>query len=312
MSLPRPNVPLLLTVTAWGFNFVAMKRLYGEGVQPDPQMSASSVALLRYVGMWVLLVLVCKARGESLRYPPGHTLRFLWMGFLSMGLYMVLFLEGMRTSTAAEGAIILGTAPVLTALIAVAAGQERFVSKTLIGTLIAFAGVCVVVLAGAKHGGESRLIGNLLILTSALVWAYGSVFSRNLVSRYSPYSVLALSMPGALPLLVPYGLADSLALDYAAFRADTWFMFGWVVVAAGVIGFIGFFEGVRQIGAPAAMLYQYFVPPIAALSAFLVMGSALLPLQLVGLAVVLMGVATAQRARTRAALALAKEQQGQA
>ncbi|HVL39457.1 MAG TPA: DMT family transporter, partial [Fimbriimonadaceae bacterium] len=300
MPLPRPNLPLSITVLVWGFNFVAVRRLYGEGVEPVPQMTAPSVALLRFLAMWGLLWAVCKWRGDRLAYPPGQAGRILLMGFLAMGLYMVVFLEGMRTSSAAEGAIILATAPVLTLLMAVLAKQERFQVGILVGSVFAFVGVCLVVLAGAELG-EGKLVGNLLVLSGSFIWAWSTVVSRPLVSQHSPYVILTLSMPGALPILLPYGLADSLSLDYGAFRLDTWMMFAHVVVMAGLVGFIGFFEGVRQIGGPAAMLYQYFVPPIAALFAWLILGTHLLPLQLIGLGVVFLGVASAQRARTRSA-----------
>ncbi|HRE02021.1 MAG TPA: DMT family transporter, partial [Ilumatobacteraceae bacterium] len=73
-----------------------------------------------------MLVAICQFRREPLTYPEGSTIALWILGFLSMGVYMILFLEGMARTTAAEGAIILATSPVLTALLAVAMKHERF------------------------------------------------------------------------------------------------------------------------------------------------------------------------------------------
>lgn len=275
---------------SWGFNFVALKLLY-------EQMTPPAVALVRFALMFLVLAGFCAARKESLRYPKGDRMRLLVLGFLAMGVYMVLFLEGMRDSAPAEGAILLATSPIFTALIASATGQERLIRGSLVGAVAAFAGVALV-MAGAPAADSGKLLGNVLILCSSVVWAGATVFSRPLVERYSPYRVLTLSMPGALVILVPYGLVASLEAPWATLSATTWWTLAYITLVAGAIGFIGFYEGVKQIGGPSAMLYQYFVPIIAALSAWIVFGRTLSALQFLGVAIVLGGVAWANRART--------------
>ena len=292
MSAFRPNLPLTITMLSWGFNFVALKLLY-------EQMTPPAVALVRFVLMFVLLAAYCVLRKESLRYPPGDRNRILGLGFLAMGVYMVLFLEGMRDSEPAEGAILLATSPIFTALIAAAVGQERLNRGALVGAVLAFGGVGLV-MSGAADQGSGKLMGNILILGSSVVWAAATVYSRPLVERHSPFRVLTLSMPGALVVLVPYGLIASFQTPWAGFTATTWWMLAYIAVVAGVIGFIGFYEGVRQIGGPGAMLYQYFVPVVAAVSAWLVFGRTLTPVQYLGVAIVLAGVGWANRARAAA------------
>lgn len=276
-------------MVTWGFNFVAIKLLY-------LQMTPAAVALVRFVGMFALLAAFCAVRGESLRYPKGDAGKILTLGFLSMGVYMVFFLEGMRDSAPAEAAILLATSPIFTALIAAAVGQEQLNRLSFVGALIAFVGVGVVVLMGDRTG-EGKLLGNALILISSVIWASSTVYARPLVAKHSPYRVLTLSMPGALLVLVPYGLLPSLALPWAGMTALTWSMLAYVAVAAGAVGFVCFYEGVRQIGGPAAMLYQYLVPLLAAGSAWLVFGKTLSLVQLVGVGVVLSGVALSNYAR---------------
>lgn len=281
---------MLATVVSWGFNFVTLKLLFAEGMTP------AAASLVRFLLMWGVLVAICRFRRESLAYPEGSTIALWILGFLSMGVYMILFLEGMARTTAAEGAIILATSPVLTFLLAVAMKRERFAWGALVGAVVAFVGVALVVFAG-DHDSHGTLLGNGLVLLSSIVWAYCAVQTHVVVGDLSPLRALTLSMPGAIPILLVYGLGAALAVPWGQMTWVGWAALAHITLLAGVVGFIGFYAGVRQVGSSGAMLYQFLVPPIAAFFAWLLLGQALLPLQGVGLAVVLLGVWWSMRCR---------------
>lgn len=281
---------MLMTVVCWGFNFVALKLLFAEGLTP------AATSLVRFLLMWGVLAAICRLRKEPLSYPEGSTIALWTLGFLSMGVYMILFLEGMARTTAAEGAIVLATSPVLTALVAVAMKRERFVWGALLGAVVAFIGVFLVVFAGDQNS-HGTLLGNGLVLLSSLVWAYCAVQTRIFLDDMSPLRALTLSMPGALPILLVYGLAATLAVPWSDFTWVGWAMLAHITLLAGVVGFLGFFAGVRQVGSSGAMLYQFLVPPIAAFFAWALLKQPLLPQQGVGLVVVLAGVWWSTRSR---------------
>ena len=139
MSRPfpfRPNLPLSIVVVCWAFNFVAVKVVYRE-------MTSPVLALVRYLVMWALLVVICRAQGESLAVERGDRVRVWLNGALSMGLYMVLFLGGMANTTASEGGIIMATSPLFTYLISVVFRWEPFRPWAMGGSLIAFGGVAM-------------------------------------------------------------------------------------------------------------------------------------------------------------------------
>ncbi len=284
------SIPLLITSLSWALNFPALKLLYRE-------MTPPAVALTRFVLMGAMLWVACRLRGETLRYPGWRdTLSILWLGFLSMGFYMVLFLQGMDGSTAAEAAIILATAPIFTMLIGAFRKQEPASAGMFFGGLIALFGVGLVIFSGSTQA-HGALISNLMILVGAAVWAYSTTLMRSLMDRRTPLQLVTLSMPGAFVALLPYGLLPTLAVPWGGLSATAWLIILHISVISGVIGFVGFFEGVRQIGAGRAMLYQYFVPPIAALFAWLLLGTPLTVQQGLGLIVVTAGVVLANRAR---------------
>ncbi len=298
------SIPLVITMLAWGFNFVSVKLVYRE-------LAPEALALSRFLLMWGLLVIWCRVRGESLKPLPGDGWRLLAVGFVTMGLYMVLFLTGIHNTSAGEGAIVLATVPLITPLLAALIGQEVFSATALGGALVAFGGVVCVALGAGAPGPLSAPVelwlGDAVILASAFVWAFGIVMTRPLLTRYSPAQVLTMSMPGALPILLPFGLRATLDANWSHLSATAWANFTQIVVLSGVVAFIGFNAGLRQVGASAATLYQFFVPALAAFFSYAILGQTLAPLQWVGFAVVLVGVAWGSIARQRANAALLAE-----
>ncbi len=297
------NLPLILVVLSWGFNFVSLKILYRD-------MEPAAVMFMRFFLMGALLAGICRWRGQSLRYPKEDFWRILAVGFMAMGVYMVFFLEGLRHTSPAEGAILLATAPVFTFLLSCALKQEPFSFSALVGSLVAFTGVCIVILGGVKSETSGTLLGNLTVLFSALLWSISVVMMRPLLSKYDAMRVFTLSMPGALPLLVVYGLAATLNTDFAAVSTLGWLMFAQVVLLSGVVAFVCFYQGIHQIGPSRAAMYQFFIPPTAALFQWIFMGQPLVLLQSVGLLVLLAGVIYASRARIVTAERLAPSAEG--
>ena len=284
---------------AWGYNFVALKLLYAE-------VSPAAAALMRHVIMYLLLVAVAHS-WLSKGNPELRKVNWLWggwriawFGILSMGIYMILFLEAVNRTSAAEGAILIATAPLFTTLFAVIARQEAFSPRVLVGALVAFSGVALVVFAGDEIRFD-HLIGNGLMLASAVGWALGAVVSRPLVRTKPAIVVLTQSMPAALAVLIPYALTATLAAPWLTLSSTSYWAFAHFTIIAGALGFVGFFYGVQKIGASGAMYYQFCVAPVATLFAWIFLKDTLRPLQIIGMGVVLLGVVLATVARTRAA-----------
>ncbi len=141
------------------------------------------------------------------------------------------------------------------------------------------------------------LLGNALILLGSALWAVGVMLAKPLSEAHSPYRVLMLSLPGAMVVIVPYGLDATVRTDWAMLQPITLAMVAYVAVFAGGVAFSLFYLGVRQVGPTGAMLYQYAVPPAAALLAWAILGDAVVPSQVAGMILTYAGLTWALRSR---------------
>ena len=276
-----PHPALVFVVLAWGLNFSVIKVILAE-IQP------SVAALVRYLVMLPILLLATRLMKIPLKYPEGQRWRYLFAGFIANGVYMVFFLEGMRTAGATQGAIVIATMPIWIAIFAIMAGQEKVAKHMAVGSLLCFVGVVVVILG---NGGqvEGSVGGALLVLVSAVIWGWSVSLMRPLVVQGSPYGVFALTLPGGLAALLPYGAYATWKTDWAAVAPNVWLPMAYLTIVAGAMAFSAYFKGLADVGPARTSMVQYFIAPVAALCAWALFAEPISPVQFVGMAIVVAG-----------------------
>ncbi len=284
--------PVLLSVViCWGGNFVAFKYLM-DFVGP------TGLLLVRYALITVLLLAVLELRGQ-LRTGNSKT---MWVhlsvaGALIMGGQQIAFVLGLNLTAAGQGSLLFSTAPIFTALIVAAIGQERITAANWVGIGAAMAGTAMVILggAGAEHVPDTHLLGDLTMLLSSLGYAIYMVVSKPLMARYGALKVVTLSYLLGLIVVTPIGAGEALAADWAALGAVEWFAMVWLVLFAGAYGFVAWYWRIARTSASRVAVYQYFVPVVAMILGAILLHERPAPVQIFGAAIVLLGLYFARR-----------------
>lgn len=295
MSGPLLVVVVYLAVAfSWAGGWIAGK--YGVSEVPPLELSATRFTI-------AALLLVAIARVTRVPLPMrGFGLVVLAAAFGVLG-YNALVFVGLTMAPASDAALIVPTmAPVLTAVFATSIG-ERLTAGKVVGLLISSLGAAIVILAGAL--GESqvsreRLIGDLLVLGGAACWAgYATVGSVAMRDR-SPLALVAQSAGVGAVMLFPLGFLERGYADVPTWSPGAWVATGYLVVFATIVGFVLFYWAVRRFGAGLGAMVTYLVPIATLVLAAILLGERPQPLQLVGGAVILIGLQIAtRRAKTR-------------
>jgi DME family drug/metabolite transporter len=195
----------------------------------------------------------------------------------------------------AGAAALLYTAPVIVAVLARVILKEALTPLRVALALIVMVGVALTVMGGSNAGAEAArtgvaagIAGGLL---SALSYAFTTLMARYAVPRYGVVRVLFLEALGGVLIigivLVAWGRPPELPPSGAAWR-------GLLGLAAGSVlaaNFL-FFAAVKRIEAAPAAVAATIEPVVGALLAFLLFSQNLTPLGLIGLLMVVGGVAT--------------------
>jgi len=279
---------VLLAVAIWSANFVVVKAAL-EGVGPLTFTAA------RYVIAAATLFTLVRWRLGAGRPPARTALTLLGLGALGFGGYQVLWTVGLTTITAGDSALIIAASPVFTTLLAGAVGMDRLTSPKLLGALVAFAGVAIVVTAGRELSLGASLAGDLLTLGAAVTWAVYTVSATRMLRSVHPLQATAWAVLGGTLVLLPLGAAEALAARAPGLTPSG---IGAIVfsgmLAAGVSN-VFMFNAIRLVGPTRVTVTQALVPAGAVVLGALFLAEPVRIAQVIGGAVIVLGVWLARR-----------------
>ena len=277
---PRDLVLALLVILVWGVNFAVIK----VGLVGVPPLLLGA---LRFMLAAFPALLFFKAPRVPLR---------LYLAFgltMSVGQFAFLFSAihvGMPSGLAS---LVLQSQSFFTLVLTALWLRERWQGNQLAGLLLAAGGL---VLIGSAHGASMPLLGFLLTVAAAAMWACGNIVSRA-VGRHGPMNQLAFvvwaSLVPPLPLLAlsvliegpaaistalqGFGLASFASVAYLAWAAT---LFGY-----GVWTFLLSRYPINRV-APFTLL----VPLVGLTTGWLAFGETLQPVHFIGGALLMVGL----------------------
>jgi drug/metabolite transporter (DMT)-like permease len=293
-NLRRLLDPAPLSVALiWGGNFVAYKIVLKT-------VSPLAVVGTRFGLLTPVLLIATHLLGRRPRPARQDWLCLIWAGLVIMGGQQITFIKALHMTSATEGALLITSAPIFTAIIAVLLRQERLSRLNWLGVFLGFAGVALVVLGGAKlvEARGTHLPGNMLMLASAMLYGYFMVLSKHLVELYGGLPTVAYSYAFASLLVLPVSARDLVRTPWFFLDALTWVLLvGYICLLAGVYGFTVWYTTIGRAGASATAVYQYLVPVVAMASAAAFLHEQPRAIQLFGAAIVLAGLALSRHSR---------------
>ena len=286
MRRPTADLMLLGTVSLWALNFTVSKYILDHGFRP---LAYSSV---RYACAAVLFAAITLAWENS-----------LWIGRRELPLIVfctavlfgnqLSFVYALKFTTATTVALLFGTLPIFTALVARVSRVEHLSLRFWLAACLSFAGVALVAIGS---GGElsTDLKGDGLALLGALTWAAYSVAIAPLMRRYSPFRLSAVLL---LAVTVPLAATGSVQLGGQSFDfgALVWVGFAFAVLGPLVITNLHWFTAIDRVGPSRASLFANLQPFLAAIVALLVLSEKITKVQVAGGLAIAGGIVLASR-----------------
>lgn len=293
-ALPWQGLAYLLAVyLAWGSTYLAIRVAVGQASSFPP----FTLVAIRTLLAGSLLLAWAVAAGHSVRLTRRDAGVLAALGGL-------MWLGGNGGVTWAEqraesgyAALIVGSTPIWVAILE-ALLDRRAPTPWLLGSLLlGFAGVGVLAAPALSSGSGADPASLAALVVATLTWGAGSLLQRRRPPQTSPLVNSAYQM-----------LIGSLASAAAAFLVREppptpgplqWLALGHLVLVGSVIGFTSYVQTLRLLPLSVAMTYAYANPVIAVLLGWLLLGEALTPWTLGGMALVLAGVAGVFRGQPR-------------
>jgi len=269
------EVMLLATVSIWAFNFTVTRYVLTHGFQP------LAYSALRFTAAATVVSGITYGLERSFSFERRHG--FLLAGAAFVGIYLnsLGFTYAIDLTSASTTALIFGSLPILTAIIAYAMGVERLDRRFWVAAAISFVGVVLVAVGSSGGGLSGDLLGNALAFLGAATWGFYSVAIVPLLRLYSVWRISAGALLiGSVPLFftaIPQLLDQRFDLD-----ALVWAAFAFAVLGPLVLTNFLWFSAIERVGPSRATLVTNLQPFLAAIFAVALLSEELTRLQIAG------------------------------
>lgn len=283
---------LLLTVFIWGMNTPLMK--IGL-VYISPILYNALRLILAAIFAWLVLF-------YSGTYRPihrGDIQSILAVGLLGFCSSQLLLLIGLPHTTAGNASIMNALLPLTVVIMNRIFKNEAIPFSVGVGIVVSLVGITCVVLGSDKNVSleSSHITGAILILLSQFGSSYYTIFSRDLLERYSPYQIITYIMTLSAAVFSVMAIPDALVLSWREVPSAAWISTVFSGLLGLLFGNVAWIWVVGRLGSTRASLFQNLVPIFSIIGAWILLGEVLEWLQCIGIMIVFGGLYVAHSNR---------------
>ncbi|HXD38365.1 MAG TPA: drug/metabolite exporter YedA [Rhodanobacter sp.] len=275
---PRVLIPLALFAlfVIWGSTYLGIH----FALESYPPFLLAGV---RFLCAGVAMYGFLRLRGMAApTFPQWRNAAFTGLLLLGMGNGLVCFAEERVSSGIA--AVSVASMPLFAALFSGMYGQWPNRRET-IGLAIGIAGVIVLNLGSSLSGSP---VGAVALLVAAACWAFGSVWSRGRDMPPGPMNTAAQMLCASVALLLVGYVGGEHLPTHPTLHATL--ALAYLAVFGSIIAFSAYLYVLKHARPALATSYAYVNPPVAVLFGVLLAGEHVGPYDLVGMAIILVGV----------------------
>lgn len=257
-----PMINIILLAFFWGPSFLFIKLAVGDGIPPI------TLVALRIGLSALLFLIIIKIKKISLPRDLKTWKHCFFMGFFASSLPFILYGYSLIHIDSILSALINGTTPITTVLLAhYFLKEEPLTLQRIGGVVLGFAGFLTLFAPSLWLGNfSSDVLGMLLSFGAASCYAIGMVYARKNIKLQGPALVLpTLQCLTSLIYLIPLSLWIDPPLQVLELSMTAVFSVCGLAMFGTVFAFIIYYHIVMRYGATALSTTTYILPIFSAL-----------------------------------------------
>ena len=271
----------------WGFNYVPTKIAIDE---IDPL----AILLVRLVFSTLLYLGLLFISRQSLRSILVHWRLGLLLALLNVTGDQLLFLVGLKFTTASHAAMMYALVPIFTAILASVLINEKANLLRIAGIGIAFVGAMILATEDGITFESQYLVGDLCILGAALCWSLYIVLSKPLVMRIGTVQTLSLVFVIGIPLALPLTIISTITQPWHSVTPLAYASVASIILGATFAGMLCYQFALKKLPASVVALFSYTIPVIVAVFSVFLLGETLSPIFYAASSLIFIGLLVAR------------------
>ena len=288
---------ILITTIVWASSLILAKIVFAE------EMTPTVFVALRYT--IACPVLAMPAYMARRRANASGGLKLNWRILFVAGLCgpfisQTLQYLGLNITSAGDAILLLNISPVFAVILALPILGEQITKQKTVGLFLATAGAMLIVFNPATMDpaiSATRILGDLVVIFSTFFFAINGIVGKIAVRTMDSITVTFYSTLIAVPFIWLSAAFYEDVTVVLRLSLLSWVVVLWVGVINTALAFVLYYESMNYIEASKVQIALNLIAVWGVVMSFLVLGEAILPLQIFGGLVTILGVIIAQRSR---------------
>jgi len=275
---------MILTMFLWGSNVSLLKLLVFD--IPPLVMQGTRIFL---AGITLFLILIVMKKKIIYKEMPWKFV--LLATLLGVIAHHSLLATGIEQTTAVKTSLILGLAPLITAIIAVATRATSLTRLRFTGFVVGFLGIIIAVVDDVT-AVTAFVVGDVYVLGSIVVQAFSFFVIRRITLTIPPLVLTAYMLTIGSSVMMLFNLVVTPA-SFAAFAnldLKLWAVFLFSAILATAVGHSLYNSMIKRLGAAETAIFTNLSTIFALIGAVVILGEEMHLSQIFGCMLIIAGV----------------------
>lgn len=228
---------------------------------------------------------------DKTRIQKHEIIPLILCALTAIAINQMLFIKGLSLTFSIHASLLTLITPIMITIIAARILKEKLTLEKIAGLIIAAIGA--VLLIGSREPtspGENVIIGDLLVLASAIAYTFYFILVKPFMNRYSAIFVMRWVFTFGFFLILPLCTNEFSKIMWSTFTLKDWVFLFLLTIPGTFLAYIFNAYGIKKLNASVAGAYIYSQPVFAVAIAMIFLKEQLSFLKIVAAAMIFAGV----------------------
>ena len=280
----KAHLSIFIANLIYGANFSIAKIAMPQYIPP------AAFILLRVLCATALFFLLDRAPEGRIKIERKDYFRFFELGLFGVAINQMLFFEGLSRTSNINAALIMTSTPILVTLMAFLFLKEHLRWIQSAGIALGLAGAVTLILQYRHSSGKPTAMGDLMVFINAASYALYMVRAKKLMKKYDTWQVIKWTFVFGLLLVLPFGSAGLLEVQWHTFTPAVWLSVVFVLIFTTFFAYLLNTYGLMHLSASVVSFYIYLQPLFATLISLLILQEVISSVQILACLLIFAGV----------------------
>ena len=174
----------------------------------------------------------------------------------------LLFVGGLSLTKAANTSLLAVTIPIFTLIVGAVVGVEPLQRKTVVGIVLAAAGVVLLIDPHAASFSSLTTIGDMMIVLNSLSYGIYVATSKNVITRNGAFRSIMWIFIFASVVCVPLGISSLSTVDISRVGNEIWLLCLYIAVGATAVPYFLNAWALARVNPSIVAVFVYLQPLI--------------------------------------------------